>query len=367
MTAPRPARTRLGRIQEIFHVAAGPPFEPRDGVARHNGPHDPSSRAVTPPSGRVDADFAVEVLADLYRYRRKNRLVAYLLWGTLGWFGAHRFYLERPATGLLMLATLGGGLLWWVVDLFLIPSLIQEHNGEQERRRALGLPPLELGFMPPLSRGVLDQPPEWTQRWAEASRPRRAARLVGNVVVLVAAGFGLGLVGRRYGVAEAIVPVMALLVLTAAGTSNAWMTRIPVLRSLVAWGHKLRLFYYYNRPGSPLALLFRPITGVILAPFRQRPRAEVRLYLELGAVFTLLFLLEDLVTAVAAEGTAALAPLSLLRLWASEVIANFLTIYAFATPIGAVLTLYLLVRPTHTAVRLLSALAALAIVAGLTA
>jgi TM2 domain-containing membrane protein YozV len=326
-----------------------------------------SSLTAPPPARRVDADFASEILADLYGYRRKNRVIAYLLWGTLGWFGAHRFYLERPATGLLMLASLGGGLLWWIVDGFLIRAMVEEHNAEQARRRRLGLPPLELGFMPPLSRGVLDRPPEWTRRWEDASGRRRAARLAGDVLVLLAAGYGLGLVGRRFGVAEAIVPIAVLLVLTAAGTGAGWMTRVPLLRSLVAWGHKLRLFYYYNTPGSPIALLFRPVTGVILAPFRQRARAEVRLYLELGAVFTLLFLLEDLAGALIAEGTAALAPLSLLRLWVGEVVANFLTIYAFATPIGAVLTLYLLVRPTHTAVRLLSVLAAVAIVAGLMA
>jgi hypothetical protein len=322
---------------------------------------------VPAPSARVDADFATEVLADLYSYRRKNRAIAFALWGTLGWFGAHRFYLERPATGLLMLVTLGGGLLWWAADLFLLTSLVQGHNEEQEHRKRVGLPPLELAFMPPLSRVVLNRPPEWTSRWNSGSRRRRAARFTGDLIVLLVAGYGLGAVAVRFGVIEAVVPVTVLLVLAATGTSVGWMARVPVLRTLVAWSHRLRLFYYYNKPGSPAALLFRPITGVVLAPFRQRARAEVRLYLELGAVFTLLFMVEDLVSAVIAEGTAALAPLSLIRLWVGEVIANFLAIYAFATPIGAVLTLYLLVRPTHTLVRLLSALVAVAILLGLMA
>ena len=38
----------------------------------------------------------------------------------LGVFGAHRFYVGKPGTGLLMLGTLGGMGLWWLYDLILI-------------------------------------------------------------------------------------------------------------------------------------------------------------------------------------------------------------------------------------------------------
>jgi hypothetical protein len=113
-----------------------------------------------------------------------------------------------------MLFTIGGGFGWWVVDTFLIGSMVKLHNGEQEYSRRARLPPLALSFMPLLSHEVLDRPPE-----------------------------------------------------------------------------------------------------MILA-----------------------------------------------RLWISEVTINFVRIYAFATPIGAVLTLYLFVRPTHTVPRLLSARVIAAIV-----
>lgn len=316
----------------------------------------------------VDADFASEVLASLYGYRRKNRTVAFLLWGTLGWFGAHRFYLERPGTGLLMLTTLGGALVWWLVDAFRIGAMVRQHNDEQALRQRTGLPPLELAFMPPLHRKALDRPPVWTQRWQTGSRFARGCRFAADLMVLLTAGFGLGVVASSFGVYEAVVPVLVLVYLAAAGASAvAWLNQYPVLRTLAAWSHRLRLFYYYNKPGNPLALLFRPVTGALLAPFRQRARAEVRLYLELGAVFTLLFLLEDLVSALAEDGLGALAPTSLMRLWVGEVVANFLTIYAFATPIGAVLTLYLLVRRTHTVPRLLSLVVVAAIGMGLAA
>jgi TM2 domain-containing membrane protein YozV len=314
---------------------------------------------------RVDADFASEVLVDLYRYRRKNYVVAFVLWGVLGWVGAHRFYLERNGTGLLMLFTVGGGFLWWLVDAFLLGSMVKEYNDEQEYRERFGLPPLALSFMPPLSREVLDRPPEWTERWHAGGRLRRRLRFGGDVLVLVSTGLLLGVVASRFAVYEAIVPVLVLALLTAAGAGVGRLNRVPVLRTLVRWSHRLRLFYYFNKPGSPLALLFRPVTGAIMAPFRQRGRAEVRLYLQLGAVFAVLFLLEDLVSAVVEEGTAALAPMSLIRLWLVEVTTNFVVIYAFATPIGAVLTLYLLVRRTHTVPRILSGLVLGAVLLGM--
>jgi TM2 domain-containing membrane protein YozV len=54
--------------------------------------------------------------------------IAYVLWFFLGVFGVHRFYLGRTGSGLLWLLT--GGLcgVGQLVDLFLIPSLVDEAN-----------------------------------------------------------------------------------------------------------------------------------------------------------------------------------------------------------------------------------------------
>lgn len=140
----------------------------------------------------MDPDFAHDVLGDLYAYRQKRRLLAWLFWATLGWLGAHRFYLERTGTGLLQLVTGGGFLIWWVADAWQIGAMVDAHDEEQERRRRAGEPPLELSFMPPRAVDVANEPPQWTLRWAERGRGWRGMRLAGDVIVLVIAGVALG-------------------------------------------------------------------------------------------------------------------------------------------------------------------------------
>jgi TM2 domain-containing membrane protein YozV len=69
----------------------------------------------------------------------KSEGVSYLLLLLLGTFGAHRFYLRRPGTAILMLLAWWGGwaltfagvgfilvgavIVWWIIDLFLIPGM----------------------------------------------------------------------------------------------------------------------------------------------------------------------------------------------------------------------------------------------------
>lgn len=50
----------------------------------------------------------------------KSRLVTLLLCLILGGLGVHRFYVGKIGTGLLMLFTLGGFGLWWLIDVILI-------------------------------------------------------------------------------------------------------------------------------------------------------------------------------------------------------------------------------------------------------
>jgi hypothetical protein len=305
----------------------------------------------------VDPDFAEEVLSGLYEYRPKHRWLAWLLWGVLGIFGVHRLYLERPVSGLIMLFTGGGMMLWWLADMFLLPSMLRTYAAEQERRRDAGEPPIELAFMPSLDREVLARPPEWTRRWYARSPARRAWRLAGDVFVLLVSGLSLALLAKHYDASEAVGTVLVLVVLVAAGGTFGRWSELPVLRTLLRWSHRLRLFYYFNEPGSPPALLMRAVTATITAPFRSRHRAEVRLYMQLGLTFTIGFLVLDFGGEVLAvlRGGAFPGVAELLTLWATEAVMTFVIIFGFATPIGAVITLYLLVSPTHALPRRLSA------------
>ncbi|OGQ22793.1 MAG: hypothetical protein A3I05_01825 [Deltaproteobacteria bacterium RIFCSPLOWO2_02_FULL_44_10] len=50
----------------------------------------------------------------------RSRLVTLLLCWFLGIFGAHRFYVGKVGTAVLMFLTVGGLGIWWIVDLVLI-------------------------------------------------------------------------------------------------------------------------------------------------------------------------------------------------------------------------------------------------------
>jgi TM2 domain-containing membrane protein YozV len=81
----------------------------------------------------------------LFEANRKSMAVSYLLWIFVGVFGGHRFYNGRTGTavtqllmwifgamlvsvfglGLLLLVPLG---LWLLLDAFLIPGWVNDHN-----------------------------------------------------------------------------------------------------------------------------------------------------------------------------------------------------------------------------------------------
>jgi TM2 domain-containing membrane protein YozV len=58
--------------------------------------------------------------------------LAYVLWFFLGFFSAHRFYLGRPGTAVfqLLLNCVLVGLIWTLIDAFLIPGMVRDKKNE---------------------------------------------------------------------------------------------------------------------------------------------------------------------------------------------------------------------------------------------
>lgn len=64
----------------------------------------------------------------------KSKTVSYVLWvlGGFGVLGLHRFYLGRWVSGIIWLLTGGLFLIGAIIDLFLIPSMVQVENLTQQ-------------------------------------------------------------------------------------------------------------------------------------------------------------------------------------------------------------------------------------------
>lgn len=58
----------------------------------------------------------------------KKMIVAYLLWCFFGFFGAHRFYLNRNVSGTLFLFTYGLFGFGWLIDFFIIRKMVRIEN-----------------------------------------------------------------------------------------------------------------------------------------------------------------------------------------------------------------------------------------------
>jgi TM2 domain-containing membrane protein YozV len=301
-------------------------------------------------------DFSRAVLEDLYRYPRKQVAIAYVLWALTGLFGGHRFYLDRTGTGVLMLFSGGGGVIWWIIDAFFIRKIVDAFNAEQAEREDSGLPPKALSFMPPLRGATLPPVPEWV-----AKRGGRK-RVYGDVIVLSIAGISVGVFAQNSGNYEPVIAIVALCAITLLGARWDALANIPLLRGFDRWSHRLRLYYYMNDPGGPLQLFFRPLVGLLSAPFRKRARAEAWLYLQLGAWFTIIFTAVDVVQAVGigASGVA-LHPAS----YITDLVLTFASIYAFAAPIGAILTTHVLLEKSDVVVWMLTGIALAATVFGM--
>jgi TM2 domain-containing membrane protein YozV len=64
--------------------------------------------------------YVVSVPAIDHSTSPKSGIAALVLAIFLGIFGAHRFYVGKVGTALLMLITVGGAGIWWIIDIITI-------------------------------------------------------------------------------------------------------------------------------------------------------------------------------------------------------------------------------------------------------
>ncbi|KAK5579999.1 hypothetical protein RB653_000011 [Dictyostelium firmibasis] len=65
-----------------------------------------------------------------HHQHQASLLVAYLLLIFLGFFGVHRFYVGRTVSGIIYLLTGGIFGIGYIVDFFLLPSLVCHYNNK---------------------------------------------------------------------------------------------------------------------------------------------------------------------------------------------------------------------------------------------
>jgi len=302
----------------------------------------------------ADPDFSAQIVAELYQYRRKRYPTAVVLAVLGGIFGAHRFYLGKTLTGVLMLLTGGGGLCWWIRDLFHIRAMVETFNEEEDSRADAHIPPQGMGFLPPKGDLNLSGPPAW------ADKRRGRIRVFGSAVVLGLIGLSIGSISGATGMYEPVTIILVFIFVTLTAARWHGISRIPILSGLSRWSHRLRLYYYTVDPGSIWLLVLRPITGVLFAPWRSRARAEVRLYLQLGVGFSLPFALMDVLEVSGSESLGAAI---------GHLVAEFFQMlvytYIFVAPTGALLTTQLLLSRRDRVVWMLSAVTVAGIFFGL--
>ncbi len=63
-----------------------------------------------------------------YAGETHNVAIGYVAWFFYGIFGLHRFYYNKPISGLIWLFTFGLLGIGWIVDAFLIPQMNEEAN-----------------------------------------------------------------------------------------------------------------------------------------------------------------------------------------------------------------------------------------------
>lgn len=121
-------------------------------------------RSLMPMLETLPSEAQRSLLSD-YRKRRKSHLFAYFAWLFLGW---HYLYLRRVGLQFAFWLTLGGLLVWWLIDLFRVGAMVNRLNEDCAREllvayRSIYFPAGQGSLSPPeaaLYRSAENQPEE---------------------------------------------------------------------------------------------------------------------------------------------------------------------------------------------------------------
>ena len=287
----------------------------------------------------VQTAIRERLAAEILSYEKKNHFIALLLWLFTGFFGVHRYYLQRIGTGVAMALTGGGFLIWWVIDGFRLKKLVNQFNREQERRQREGLLPIGFGFLPSTQVQLTIEKPAWFKQ--NRSKTQATVAYLLDLFLLVLLGKVLVTLSLSMGLPQPLLSAVLIILVILLFDQMLPYFHVPFIHELLHLEFKMRLFYTYNKPGSFFKLLLRPIFGLFAAGFNPRARYEVKLYLEFSGVFALFILAFKLIYWLTIGGD----PLSLSAL-IEEFVQVFFVTYAVTGPIGAVMTKHSLIG-TH--------------------
>ena len=294
----------------------------------------PALRPLVQHGERVEAERIDDVLQgqlaqDLTQYPTKSIVIGYVLVVCMGIFGVHRFYLERPTSGAIMLLTFGGGVVWWLLDMVFFHAIIRRYNNDQIKRREEGRPPRGYDFVPDL-KADLEIKPAWVkQRGAFITRFGFMLDVLA-VMILASAVAAISVDEQLY------EPLASAVIVTLVFMFRRYFVRffhLPFIHQILHLDYRLRLYYSFNKPGNGLFQLFRPMVGWLFAPFVKSVRTELRLYLELGSIFAIPFLILETIQWLAAGAQMGFS----LEDYFGRIVLMYFIIYAFTCPLGAIL------------------------------
>ncbi len=325
--------------------------------------------APLPYASLLEADQQ-QLLREMHTYRRANPIVARTLWVVGGLFGAHRYYLEQFGLGALMTLTAGGVLGWWIRDGFHLKTMVAAYNDEQTARESENRPPIGMDFVPRVGPEALAALPAWhlereQLRNSAAGWKRRFMSIGLDLLALVFFGYLLGEVTEKVGMRTPALAAAAMVFTINFADLLIPYRHLPIARGLLHWDYKLRLFYHFNAPGRRLVLYFRPLLALFYAPFREKDRAEARLYLEIGGVFVLASALIGLYKGDFMAMVLAMDIGEFLKNWVQSLVVGFILVCGFTAPIGAILMKHTLLRRPNAIRWLLSAAVLFFLVKGL--